>query len=129
MIMEVITVIGLMASIITIFEFGFKYRRNCTKQSHHANIKCRFFKDYDKKSYLIFYNEGECTAYNIKIHGLDQFFVKPLGKIPPSLDVSEQFRLSLYLITKESNRMITLSISWSDDTQEVNLKELSIPLS
>lgn len=52
-------------------------------------LSVAFFKDYNKKSYLIFCNEGECAAYNIKIHGLDQFFVKPVGAIPPLLDVSE----------------------------------------
>lgn len=128
MIMEIITVIGVVASCITIYEFGFKKRRDSTKRSLHANIKCRFFKDYNKKSYLIFCNEGECAAYNIKIYGLDQFFVKPVGAIPPVLDVSEQFRLNLFLITKESNSTVTLSISWSDNTQEDNLKELYVPL-
>ena len=122
MVWVIITFVGLIASIITIYEFLVK---RCNKNdssvaqsstpAFHAVIKCRYFKDYDRQSYLVFSNEGKCAAYNIIIDGLDKFFVHPKGQIPHVLDVNDEFKLLLYLIKGESNSIMNLSVSWDDN--------------
>lgn len=99
------------------------------KQSLHADIKCRYYKDFEKKSFLIFSNEGNCAANNIKIEGLDAFYMPPAGSIPPVLDPLEEFRLMLYLITSENNSIINLSVSWEDSTHNRNYKKIYVSLS
>ncbi len=98
------------------------------EESLQADIRCRYFKDYDGKSYLVFTNKGECAAWNIKIEGLDYFHVRPRGTIPAELDINDDFKLGLFLITKESGRMVTLSVSWADNSSEENQKELYVTL-
>ena len=136
-----ITIIGLIASIITIWEFVLK-RNGCkvfhsntqfslkslTNANPHADITCKFSKEYKRKSLLIFSNEGECTAHNIRVDGLDQFHINPIGMIPPILEVGGTFKLSLNLLTTEVDTIVVLNVTWDDKSQKDNRKKLHVTL-
>ena len=84
------------------------YGRLIKKRLLHADINCRYYKNNEKKSYLVFTNDGECDAWNIIIEGLDRFRSKPEGVIPPKLYMGKNFDMKLSLLTADIGRVMNL---------------------